>query len=294
MARAVSIDGGLVAPEEARVSVYDRGFLYGDGVFETLRTYRGVPFALDEHLARLESSARLVGITLPVPRGVLARETLDAVAAAANPESTIRILVTRGQGPLGLDPSGATSPLRVILVEGLRPPPAAIYRDGVTAITVRTERAADAAPTAKVTNYLASLLALEKARAAGANEALLLDAGGCILEGTTSNFFAVSGGGLSTAPETAILAGITRAHVLGLASGLGLPVRLGAIGRDELAAAGEAFLTSTLREIVPVVRVDGQAIGSGVPGPITRRLHAAFREAAGLGAEPLPWEQALP
>src|SRR5688572_9959942 len=108
MARAVSIDGSLVAPEEARVSVYDRGFLYGDGVFETLRTYRGVPFALDEHLARLESSARLVGITLPVPRGALARETLEAVAAAANPESTIRILITRGQGPLGLDPSGAT------------------------------------------------------------------------------------------------------------------------------------------------------------------------------------------
>lgn len=290
MARAVSIDGVLVAPEQARVSVYDRGFLYGDGVFETLRTYGGEPFALGEHLARLEGSARAVGIALPAPLSVLERETRAAVDAAANLESTIRILVTRGQGPLGLDPAGATCPLRVILVEPFHPPPPSIYREGALAVTVRTERAADAAPTAKVTNYLASMLAVEKARAAGASEALLLDAAGRVLEGATSNFFVVIGGALLTAPEGAILAGVTRARVLSLAPGLGLAVRLGAIGRDDLAAASEAFLTSTLREIAPVVRVDGQAIGAGAPGPVTRRIHAAFREAAGAGPGPAPWD----
>ncbi len=289
MARAVSIDGSLVAPDEARVSVYDRGFLYGDGVFETLRTYRGVPFALNEHIERLEGSASAVGITLPISRRELVRETIEAVRAAGNPESTIRILITRGQGPLRLDPSGATSPLRVILVEPFTPPPAAIYRDGVATITTRTERAADAAPGAKVTNYLASMLAMQRAHAAGAHEALLLDAAGRVLEGATSNCFVVIDGELLTPPEAAILAGITRAHVLALAPGCGIAVRRGSIGRAELEGASEAFLTSTLREIVPVTRVDDVVIGDGAPGPITRRLHAAFREAAGIGELPLPW-----
>lgn len=289
MARAVSIDGSLVAPDEARVSVYDRGFLYGDGVFETLRTYRGVPFALNEHIERLEGSASAVGIKLPISRRELVRETIEAVRAAGNPESTIRILITRGQGPLRLDPSGATSPLRVILVEPFTPPPAAIYRDGVATITTRTERAADAAPGAKVTNYLASMLAMQRAHVAGAHEALLLDAEGHVLEGATSNFFVVIEGELLTAPEAAILAGITRAHVLTLASRAWIVVRYGSIGRGELEGASEAFLTSTLREIVPVTRVDDVVIGDGAPGPITRRLHAAFREAAGIGEQPLPW-----
>lgn len=290
MARAVSIDGTLVAPEDAKVSVYDRGFLYGDGVFETLRTYRGAPFALEDHLERLQASARAVGIPLPVPLRTLERETQEALRAAGNLDSTIRILLTRGQGPLGLDPSGATSPLRVILVEPLRPPPASLYLDGVATITVRTDRAADAAPGAKVTNYLASMLALERARAAGAHEALLLDAEGYVLEGTTSNFFLVIEGELLTPPKALILAGITRAHVLALAGREGIPVRHGAIGRNDLASASEAFLTSTLRELVPVIRVDDLTIGPGTPGPITRRLHAAFRRNAGIGDEPLPWE----
>lgn len=289
MARAVSIDGLIVAPEDAKVSVYDRGFLYGDGVFETLRTYRGALFALDEHLDRLEASARAVGIPLPTSRAALERETVEALQAAGNTESTVRILVTRGQGPIGLDPAGATSPLRVILVEPFTPPSAGVYREGVATVTVRTERAADAAPAAKVTNYLAAMLALQRARAAGAQEALLLDAEGYILEGTTSNFFLVVEGELVTAPRTAILSGITRARVIALAGRLGLSVSYRGIGRNSLEAASEAFLTSTLREVVPVVRVDDQRIGDGTPGGVTRRLHVAFREAAGIGDLPLPW-----
>lgn len=288
--RAVSIDGLIVPPERATVSVYDRGFLYGDGVFETLRTYGGAPFAIEEHLARLDASARAIGIALPVSRRALHDEVLEVLRASGNAESSVRIMITRGQGPLGLDPSAATSPLRVLLVEPLHPLPAAVYRDGVAVITYRTERAADAAPGAKVTNYLASMLALQRARAAGAHEALLLDAEGRVLEGTTSNFFVVVDGGLLTAPTGHILAGITRAHVISAAEREGLPVRQGAIGRPELDRASEAFLTSSLREVVPVIRVDGAAVGAGVPGPVTRQIHRAFRAHVGLGALPLPWE----
>lgn len=290
MARAVSIDGVLTVPEQATISVYDRGFLYGDGVFETLRTYGGAPFALEEHMDRLAASARAIGIALPISQHQIEREVVECLRAAGNPESYARVMLTRGQGPLGLDPGAATSPLRVILVEPLSALPASIYRDGVAVITERTERAADAAPGAKVTNYLASMLALQRAKAAGAHEALLLDAEGFILEGTTSNFFLVIDGELLTAPKGSILAGITRAHVIAVAQNEGLRVRHGAIGRNDLAEATEAFLTSSLREIVPVVRVDGAVIGAGAPGTITRRLHRAFREHAGAGDLPMPWE----
>lgn len=293
MGRAVSIQGIVTAPAEAKVSVYDRGFLYGDGVFETLRTYRGAPFALGEHLERLDASARAVGIALPASRDVLAAEVMDLLAIADNPESSVRIMITRGEGPLGLDPSLATSPLRVMLAEPAAPLSAAIYRDGVAVSTARTERAADAAPGAKVTNYLAGMLELQRAKARGAHEALLLDAEGRVLEGVTSNFFVVRDGELITAQVGAILAGITRAHVMRCAASLGIATREEATRVSDLRDVTEAFLTSSLREIVPVVRVDAEVIGDGRPGPLTRRLHAAFREAAGVG-DSLPWLSADP
>lgn len=291
MPRLASIDGEFLAPEEAKVSVYDRGFLYGDSVFETIRTYGGEPFALDQHLARLERSAERVAIALPLPRPELALEIRRAVRAARNPESYVRAMITRGSGPLGLDPGLAARPLRVVLVEPLSPLPAAFYRDGVKVITVQTRRATDeAAQGAKVSNYLASLLAIRDARAVGAHEALILNAAGEVLEGTTSNLFVVDQGALLTPPEAGILAGITRAHVLELAGELGIPVRVETLPADRVTGAAEVFITSTLREIVPVVQVDDRRIGAGVPGPVTRALHTAFRRKVGLGAEPLPWE----
>src|SRR5262245_22086600 len=161
MTRLASIDGVIHPPEEAKVSVYDRGFLYGDSVFETIRTYAGEPFALDEHLARLERSAERVAIAMPIPRADFALEIRRAITAARNPESSAWAMRTRRSGPVGLDPSLAVAPLRVVLIEPLHPLPAALYRDGVAVITVRTQRAADvAAHGAKVGNYLASLLAL--------------------------------------------------------------------------------------------------------------------------------------
>lgn len=292
MSRLVSIDGAIVPPEEAKVSVYDRSFLYGDSVFETIRTYRGVPFALAEHLERLERSADRVGIAMPVSRDALAAEVQRAVEAAENPESYVRAMLTRGAGPLGLDPSLALAPLRVIFVEPLVPPPASMYRDGVSVVTVRTERAADAASGAKVGNYLASLLALRVAKQAGAHEALIIGADGTVVEGTTSNVFAVREGALLTPPEEAgILPGITRAHLLHAATDIGVPVRFERLTPDDLAASPEVFLSSSIREVLPVVRVDQTPVGDGAPGRVTRALHAAFRRRIGLAGDPMPWEK---
>jgi branched-chain amino acid aminotransferase len=300
MTRLVSIDGAIVSPDDAKVSVYDRGFLYGDSVFETIRTYGGAPFALDEHMDRLERSADRVAIAMPVPRAVIAEEVRRAIAEAGNAESYARVMLTRGSGPLGLDPSLATAPLRVILIEPLKPIPASLYRDGVAVVTVRTERPADAAQGAKVGNYLTSLLALRKAYDAGAHEALILNASGQVVEGTTSNVFAVRRGGagasggpaLVTPPDEAgLLPGITRAHLFEAAAELGIPVEYASLTPEETAASDEVFLSSSLREVLPVVRVDGMTVSDGRPGRVTRELHAAFRRRAGLGSEPMPWER---
>ena len=288
--RLVSIDGVLKRPEEATVSVYDRGFLYGDSVFETIRTYGGVPFALEEHIARLAQSAERVGIELPIGRAELVREVETALRAADNPESYARAMVTRGSGPVGLDPSLAARPLRCILVEPLNPPPTEQYRSGLAVITVRTERAADAAHGAKVGNYLASLLALRAAREAGAQEALIVDAAGCVLEATTSNVFAVERGALITPPEDAgILVGITRRRLLEIAAEEAIEARSEPLDLARLLRADEVFLSSSIRELMPVVRVDDHPIGKAEPGPVTRRLHRAFRARAGARG-PMPWE----
>ena len=289
MSRVASINGVLHAPDDAKVSVYDRGFLYGDSVFETIRTYGGEPFTLGEHLARLERSAAKIGIVTPIAAADLALEVRRAVRAARNDESYVRVTITRGSGPLGLDPALARDPLRVILVEPLTPLPGALYRHGVRAVTTRLDRPADAAPGAKITNYLASLLAVQRAKAQGAHEALLLDARGHVLEGATSNVFVVQDGALLTPPEDAgILAGITRAQVLEIAGELSIPVRFATF--HPAITAQEAFLTSSLRELVPLIQIDESAVGDARPGPTTRAIHAAFRRRVGLGAEPMPWD----
>ncbi len=205
----------------------------------------------------------------------------------------MRAMVTRGSGPLSLDPDTARSPLRVVIVEPVTPPPRETYALGIAVATVRAHRAVDgtAAAGAKVTNYLANLLAVREAKAAGASEALLLGPQGVVVEGATSNVFAVRAGKVVTPPESAgILAGITRGYVLALARASGLVADEAPLPLADLYAADEAFVTSSIREVVPVVRVDGRPIGSGAPGPVTRRLHRALRAAAGVGQAPMPWE----
>jgi branched-chain amino acid aminotransferase len=291
--RVVMIDGAIVAPEAAKVSVYDRGFLYGDAVFEVLRTYAGVPFALDEHLGRLHRSAGRVALALPVAEGTIRAEVERAVAESRNTESYVRIVVTRGSGPLSLDPDTARDPLRVVLVEPLTPPGREAYANGIAAVTVHTRRTVDetAAVGAKVTNYLANLLAVRAAKARGAQEALILDALGRVVEGATSNVFVVNAGRARTPPESAgILPGITRAHVLVAAARLGIAVDEGELRPEDLYQADEVFITSSIRELLPVVTVDDRRVGGGLPGPVCRQLHQAFRAAAGLGSRPMPWE----
>lgn len=281
MPTLVMINGDLVAPERAAISVFDRGFLYGDSVFETLRTYRGVPFALDEHLERLKWSADRVFIQLPVDLETIGREVRAAVSAAGNPESYIRVMVTRGTADtLGLDPALAVGSTRIVIAGPLVPPPARAYEEGVSVVTFRTQRLADAtsAAGAKVGNYLVAVLATRVARESGANEALIVDAAGHVLEGSNSNVFAVIGPKLVTPPESVgILPGITRARILDVAADGGLEVELRPLELGEIPHADELFICSSIRELLPVVRVDGQPIGNGSPGPVTQELLAAFR-----------------
>jgi branched-chain amino acid aminotransferase len=291
--KAVLIDGVLYSADAARVSVYDRGFLFGDAVFEVLRTYGGALFAWDEHFARLRQSAQRVLLQLPVDSVTLRAEVERGVAAAGKDDCNVRIVVTRGTGPVTLDPGTAGSPLRVVLVEPVAPPPREAYADGIAAITVRTQRSVDgtAAAGAKVTNYLESLLAVGEAKAQGAQEALIVDGRGDVLEGATSNVFVAKGGRLTTPPEDAgILAGITRAYVLDAAARAGVAVEQRRLRPETLYDADEVFVTSSIREVLSVVRVDRRVIGTGAPGPLARTLHRAFRGAVGVGDRPMPWE----
>jgi branched-chain amino acid aminotransferase len=289
----VWIDGKAYPPEQARVNVYDRGLLYGDSVFEALRTYNGKPFALGEHLARLRRSADRVFIEVPIGDVAFASEIDRAVTELGNDESYVRILLTRGVGPISMDMDTAKEPTRIVFVEPLTAPPREAYVVGIAAITVSVRRTVDdtAAAGAKVANYLASVLALREAKAKGAAEALVVDSHGFVVEGTTSNLFAVLGGRLVTPPlDAGILPGITRDHILRAAVELGLPVTERTFVRDELYAADEVFVTSSIRELFPVVRVDGRSIANGLPGPIGRALHRRFRQSVGLGDRPMPYE----
>jgi branched-chain amino acid aminotransferase len=275
------IDGVVVPEERAVVSVRDRGFLYGDSVFETLRTYEGRPFALRTHLERLERSAALVHIGLPVSVPELAGEVEHAVRASGNAESYVRVMVTRGEGELGLDPGLARRPLRVILVAPLHPPPLSAYEEGIGAALIATRRVADATPAAgaKLGNYLVSVLALRDAKAVGADEALIVDGEGHIVEGATSNVFFAAGRRLVTPPvEAGILAGITRGLVLDVARDSGLDVHEECPLARDVSSWDEVMISSSIREMLAVVRVDGRPVGSGRPGPVFRGLLERLRE----------------
>lgn len=280
----VLIDGIPKAAEDARVSVFDRGFLYGDSVFETLRTYGGKPFALREHLDRLAKSAQSVRIPLDLDRETLIEEVLGAVRSSGFPESFVRVILTRGRAAsLGLDPALADVPLRVLIVLPLDAPSPEKYEHGIRAVTYRAQRTVDgtAAAGAKVTNYLTAVLAMHEARQHGAEEALVVDGEGRVLEGATSNLFGVASRVLITPPEElGILPGITRARLLRVAELLGLEVSIRAIHLDELWTFDELFISSSIRELLALVEVDGQRIGLGQPGAVFQQLLEAFRQTA--------------
>lgn len=277
----ISINGQISDVASARVSVLDRGFLYGDSIYEVLRTYRLRPFAQAEHLVRLQRSADLVGIALPVTAIDLGHEISATLDAVDHGESYIRVVVTRGAGPIGLDPALAVDAQRIIIVTQLQQPPADLYRTGASIWLVSAGRSADGAlpPAAKSGNYLTNLLALRSARQHGAHEAVMLDAAGRVAEGSSSNVFAVVEGELHTpALHVGLLEGITRSKVIALAHAQGLTVREVELSEQDLRHASEVFLTSTLREILPVTRVDDWTVGDGRPGPVAIALRKTFAQ----------------
>lgn len=278
MAVKVWINGTVFDEADAKVSVFDRGFLYGDSVYEVLRTSGGRPVDLEPHLDRLGRSA--AGLMLPMPPLDLLRGALaETLAAAANAESYVRIVLTRGAGEIGLDTALAENPLRIVIVRPLARPPAELYERGATLQIVHVVRTSPRAidPGVKSGNYLNSILALAEARRAGAYEALMCDAHGRVAEGSSSNVFVVRGGVVATPPvEVGILRGITRERVIELARAEGIDVREQPLVPDDVRAADEVFITSSIRGVLPIRAVDGRPVGRECPGPVTRRLMRAY------------------
>jgi branched-chain amino acid aminotransferase len=283
----VLIDGTRVAESEARVSVFDRGFLYGDSVFEVMRTYGGRPFCEREHLERLaQSCARL---HIPVRAGIdeWSREIARTCEASGLPEHYVRVMITRGTGPMGLDLTQAQTPSTLVFALPLSPPAERVYRQGIRVALVHVGRATDgtSAVGAKTSNYLSSVLALHEVKQRGAEEAIIVGGAGEIVEGATSNVFAVRAGVLLTPPvEAGILAGITRKTVIELAADEGIEVQERQLHSQDLYTADEVFITSTVRELVPVVRVDDVVVAHGAPGLLAQRLLASYRARAGARA----------
>lgn len=278
----ISVDGNIVDSAEARVPVLDRGFLYGDSVFEVYRTYGGVPFAEREHLERLSRSGERLMIPMPLSIEALAAEVHATLEAAGEGDWYVRVMVTRGTGPLTYDPTTAGSPLRVIIVAPITPHSEALYETGAAVVLLHASRPTDdpRAAGAKASNYLANLLAVHEAKQRGAQEAIVLGRRGQLLEGASSNLFVVKDEVVRTPnPEPGVLVGITRATVIEVCASAGLTVEETELFPKDLYEADEAFITSSIREVMPVVLADDRPIGTGRPGPMTERLRQGYRNA---------------
>ena len=277
----VYINGKLLDKEAAAISVYDHGLLYGDGVFEGIRSYAGSVFRLREHLDRLWNSAKAIWLKIPMSKAQMAKAIEDTLSVNGIEEGYIRVLVTRGCGDLGLDPDLCKQPQVIIITDRIALYPDEVYRKGLEIITVSTMRNHPAAisPRVKSLNYLNNILAKIEGKQAGCVEALMLNHKGEIAECTGDNIFLVRDGNLLTPPNDAgILEGITRAAVIELARDAGIEVFEVALTKHDVYIADECFLTGTAAEVVPVIKVDSRTIGEGTPGPITRDLSQRFRK----------------
>ena len=284
MNATVSVNGRITDAASAVIPVFDHGFLYGEGVYETLRTYHRVPFLYERHARRLRQSAALMA--LPVPQ--TDRELLDAMrettaAHAGIDEAYIRVLLTRGVGELTYNPAACPVPSVVIIVKPFPEPPARTFTHGirVSLVSVRRNHPQALNPMIKSNNLLNNALAMQEALKRGADEALMQNQAGELVECSQSNFFIVRNGQVLTPPLAAgLLPGITREFVMELADELGLPAREVRLTPADLETADEAFITGTTREVTPVVAVDEQVVGSGAPGPVSNQLLAIFRQRA--------------
>ena len=288
MAATVNVNGRVSDQKDAVVPVFDHGFLYGEGVYETLRTYNGRPFLLDRHMHRLRTSAGMVAIAVPLTDGEIERRFLDTMQVAglggdASHEAYIRILVTRGIGELTYDPSACPDPTIVVIVKPHVDPPAHVFSKGVKVALVDVVRnhPGSVSPLIKSNNLLNNALAMQEAFRRGAFEGIMRNYRGELAECTQSNLFIVKNGAALTPPvDAGLLPGITRALLFEIGEEAGLPVREQVLRDEDLFGADECFLTSTTREVAPIVQVDDRSIGTGVPGPVTKALLDGFRKKA--------------
>ena len=281
MSQQIYINGQYFSREDAKISVYDHGLLYGDGVFEGLRIYAGKVFRLQQHLDRLWESAQAIALKIPIDLDQMAADVIETVRRNGLTEGYIRLVVTRGGNQLGLDPFRCEDPQVIIIADRISLYPEAYYRDGLDLVTAATIRNHPAAlnPRIKSLNYLNNILAKIEGLRAGCVEAVMLNHKGEVAECTGDNIFIVKRGELFTPPiDAGILEGITRNAVLELAEQDGLPTHQIPLSRHDLFVADECFLTGSAAEVIPAVRLDGRQIGDGKPGPITQRLNEAFRK----------------
>ena len=288
MAATVNVNGRISDQEHAAISVFDHGFLYGEGIYETLRTYNGVPFLFDRHMRRLRNSANMLALDVPLSDDQIDQrfqETMQAAGLGDSPEreAYIRILVTRGIGELTYDLAACPAPSVVIIVKPNVPPSKEAFERGVKVALVDVVRnhPATVNPRIKSNNLLNNALAMQQAGARGAFEGVMRNYRGELAECTQSNLFIVKNGAALTPPlDAGLLPGITREFLFEVGADNGIPVTEQVLRDSDLLGADEAFLTSTTREIVPIVQVDDQRIGSGAPGAITQSLLDSFRRRA--------------
>jgi branched-chain amino acid aminotransferase len=286
----VYIDGTFYDERDAKVSVFDHGFLYGDGVFEGIRAYNGRVFRLKEHIDRLFCSAKAILLTLPMSHAEIMKAVVESCGENKIRDGYIRLVVTRGVGTLGLNPNSCKNPSVIVIADKIQLYPAEFYERGMEIITVPTVRNLHSAlnPAIKSLNYLNNILAKIEANNAGCEEAIMLNAEGFVAECTGDNVFVVKEGRLMTPPLSAgALYGITRQVVIELAGKAGLSVTEPNLTRYDLFNADECFLTGTGAEIVPVVKLDGRVIGSGKPGPLTRKLESEYHALTKVSGEPI-------
>jgi len=287
MERKIYIDGSLAPQSEAKVSVFDHCFLYGDGVFEGMRVYKGRVFKLPEHIRRLYDSAKAIMLEIPVAPDEMTRIIESTVRENAIEDGYVRLVVSRGAGDLGLDPRKCPKPSIVCIADEITLYPEEFYENGLEVITVAVPATNTEAlnPAIKSCNYLNNILAKIEGIRSGVMEAIMLNSHGYVAECTGDNIFIVRDGVLKTPhPSAGILKGITRDTVLDLAQADGVPTEEPVLTRYDLYTADECFLTGSAAEIVAVVKIDGRVIGDGTPGPMTRRLREAFLRLANDGA----------
>ena len=281
MGLKIYMNGKFVDQKQAKVSVFDHCLLYGDGVFEGIRLYRGCVFRLVQHIERLYSSAKYIMLRIPMSQKAMIEAVCETVRRNGLKDGYIRLVVTRGVGPLGLAPWECRRPTVFIIADKITLYPAEYYEKGLEIVTVPTRRnlIESLNPRVKSCNYLNNILAKIEASIAGALEALMLDQNGFVNECTGDNIFLVKKGALITPPDyLGVLRGITRGVVMEIARAQGLPAREEPFTRFDVFDADECFLTGTAAEVIPVVRVDKRPIGKGRPGPMTKRLMKLFRE----------------